>query len=1361
MLTKHVKHWLVVAAVLLCSIPVNAQVIASGSCGANLTWTLNYEGLLSIRGTGLMTDYSYYGGAPWNNYKSLVKDVKIEEGVTSIGAFAFKEHSIVSFHLPESIVRIGDYAFDESNITSIYITSVEAWCNISFYCSYPYCHSNPLKYASHLYLNGELITELIIPDTITEIKSYAFFGCHCLSSITIPKSVTDFGDRAFSLCSGELVVNCNIPSVSQEWFEDYAPFSDIRFSKIIFGDDVTTIGDYAIHGYDSNGISQGNLCSLVIGPNVTSIGYLAFSGCSLTKTIWKCGTLPDRYSQAIGKINYISNSSYSSYSDFKIYPYLSSMFEVEGVVYVPVNLSGERTCDVIDSKYNSSSSIINIGETVSYKNIALRVEEINPYAFCNNDYIEDVYIANNANVGSSAFFDCDKIQTVSAFNYGNIGRGAFSNCDNIQSVTIANQGDVEYQAFYDCDKIQTVAIANQGSIGNGAFRSCDALNSVNIAYLPESGEVEQSTIYTFADWTSTNHSDGSSSSETYTFTVEDGFSLFFEWAVSSEVDYDKLMVILDGVTILTKSGSISGSHSKILSAGEHTLVMQYAKDNSRSYGNDQAIISSIRVTNERNVISMVGRIGNDAFRDCVALSSVTLGSGVSALGSSAFKGCSSLETIILPENVLSVGNYAFEGCSKLMGFILPTSVTSVGYALFSGCNALENLIVAEGNTVYDSRNDCNAIVETVTNTLVAATNATTIPNSLTKIGEYAFNGCKEIVTISIPKEITTIGDYAFLGCSKLADVTIDDRSEPLTLGSNGSKALFADCPLNTVYIGGKITYDTSSNKGYSPFCGSTSLTTVTISSKEKEIYDYEFYGCTALKDVSIGHGVTTIGNYAFSNCSSLEKFAFGVSVNSIGTSAFAGCSKMTEIVSSAGTPPTCGSMALDDIDKWNCTLKVPTGYMEVYATADQWKEFLFVEDIVKVARHTITYYVDGEVYHSESLIYDETIVLPEAPTKEGHTFVEWGDIPTKMPDENLEVHALFTPNSYTVTFKANDVVLSSESLTYGSTIVAPAAPEVEGYTFVEWAGLLTAVPAHDVEFVAEYRENVYIVEGIILSQTNATLIKGETLTLIATVTPANATDTSISWSSSNTNVATVDNNGRVTAVASGNATITATANDGSGASASCEITIEQSHVDYVTITINQYGSGTYSSEYALDFSEVKVLKAYVATGYNHLTGEVTLLRVHTAEAGMGLLVKGTPGVSYEVPILESTADHTLNMLVATLEKTKVNGHSDDGVYANYKYTVVKEQSPEPLFYQFADGASLSAGKAYLQIPVAWLPDTGQKSLRYRFDEGETTDIEDEEIINHKSEIIYDLMGRRVLSPKKGEIYIINNQKVVY
>ena len=119
-------------------------------------------------------------------------------------------------------------------------------------------------------------------------------------------------------------------------------------------------------------------------------------------------------------------------------------------------------------------------------------------------------------------------------------------------------------------------------------------------------------------------------------------------------------------------------------------------------------------------------------------------------------------------------------------------------------------------------------------------------------------------------------------------------------------------------------------------------------------------------------------------------------------------------------------------------------------------------------------------------------------------------------------------------------------------------------------------------------------------------------------------------------------------------------------------------------------------------------------------------------------------------------------MVATLERTEVDSRSSDGVYANYKYTVDPAQNPdEPLFYPFVDDSHLSAGKAYLQIPVAWLPATGQKSIRYRFDEGETTDIEETTDDGQQTTVIYDLYGRRVVSPKKGEIYIINNQKIVY
>ena len=156
------------------------------------------------------------------------------------------------------------------------------------------------------------------------------------------------------------------------------------------------------------------------------------------------------------------------------------------------------------------------------------------------------------------------------------------------------------------------------------------------------------------------------------------------------------------------------------------------------------------------------------------------------------------------------------------------------------------------------------------------------------------------------------------------------------------------------------------------------------------------------------------------------------------------------------------------------------------------------------------------------------------------------------------------------------------------------------------------------------------------------------------------------------------------------------------------------------------------------------------------------MRVQTAEAGVGLFLKGEPG-EFVVPVIESTDEHSLNMLVGTLESTVVN--STDGEMSNYKFTIA-EGDTAPMFYPFEDNTTLSAGKAYLQIPTAWLPATAQKSVSIRFDEGETTDIDELKGENGKLKgesgdvkTVYDLQGRKVDTPSKG-IYIINGKKVI-
>lgn len=225
------------------------------------------------------------------------------------------------------------------------------------------------------------------------------------------------------------------------------------------------------------------------------------------------------------------------------------------------------------------------------------------------------------------------------------------------------------------------------------------------------------------------------------------------------------------------------------------------------------------------------------------------------------------------------------------------------------------------------------------------------------IGQYAFYGCSNLTSaimgkkdsstsegIFIGENIMGIGDYAFYDCKEIDNVIISDRREVLRLGSNGSNSLFSSCQLDSVYIGGDISYQTDKDHGYSPFYRNTYLRAIRITDKETEISENEFYGCTNLQSITIGDGVTSIGNRAFSGCLSLEHFAFGSHVKDIGQEAFSDCKAMKEITSKSATPPVCGDQALDDINKWECKLIVPKGCIGAYESADQWKEFFFKEE---------------------------------------------------------------------------------------------------------------------------------------------------------------------------------------------------------------------------------------------------------------------------------------------------------------------------------------------------------------------------------------------------------------------------------
>lgn len=584
-----------------------------------------------------------------------------------------------------------------------------------------------------------------------------------------------------------------------------------------------------------------------------------------TKAIWLTNTPPNGYTNLAGTINYVANDNYTQLSNIKVYKYLSSYFEVDGIVYVPVNPSA-RTCDAISCSYDSTTTSISIDETVSYKGIAMSVENVMPYTAYGQTTVKTLNLSPKCDIGDYAFYGCTGITNATISNEGSIGTSAFEGAmqsgDATLKVTIP--GVIEDRGFYGCANLKTAEI--------------------NIV----SGEdtEDSSAPLTFDDWTSTNTAHSSVSSKTYTFTVQGESTLSFDWWVSSEAGYDKLIVTLDGTAILEKSGDTSGTFTTTVGSGSHTLVVKYSKDGSYSNGQDKAKVSNIEVVGGGASASL--SIGHEAFRGCNNLSSITLGEGIK-----------------------SIGDYAFYGCSKLAEVTIPNKTTSLGEYCFSGNSLLANIDLGNG---------------------------------LKTIGQYCFSGCS-MPEISIPASVTSIGNYTFNNCSSLADVVIEDRTSELTLGSNGSSPLFASCPLDSVYIGGKIKYDTSSSSGYSPFYRNTSLRTIVISDTEEEIYNNEFYGCTSLKNVTMGDGVKKIGNWAFSGCSNLDYFNFGSGMQSIGDEAFSDCTNLTMLISYAEVPPTCGSMALDDINKWECVLRVPQNSLSAYQAADQWKEFFFIEDV--------------------------------------------------------------------------------------------------------------------------------------------------------------------------------------------------------------------------------------------------------------------------------------------------------------------------------------------------------------------------------------------------------------------------------
>ena len=293
------------------------------------------------------------------------------------------------------------------------------------------------------------------------------------------------------------------------------------------------------------------------------------------------------------------------------------------------------------------------------------------------------------------------------------------------------------------------------------------------------------------------------------------------------------------------------------------------------------------------------------------LKNVILSNNITMIPQCCFSQCSELEELNLPSALTNIQYAAFSGCVKLLRLDIPKNVSFINAQAFTSCQSLVEFTVDSENTTYDSRDNCNCIITTATNTLLAGGGWGTIPASVTSIGNYAFQNRRNlsgtvtipasvtsigsyafnasgIGTVTIPASVTSIADWAFQNCRYLGTVTFSTRSDNLTIGSS----VFSGCTnLSTISIPSTVT-----SMGTSIFNGCTKLATIIISANiSTAIGNSMFYGCSSLKAITIPSNVTTIGNSAFNGCTSLSEITIPNTITSIGTSAFNGCTNLVTV----------------------------------------------------------------------------------------------------------------------------------------------------------------------------------------------------------------------------------------------------------------------------------------------------------------------------------------------------------------------------------------------------------------------------------------------------------------------------------
>lgn len=962
----------------------------------------------------------------------------IPNGITVIGEGAFCGfEDITSFVIPNGIKQIGKEAFMGSGLTSIIIPqSVTVIGNDAF--SYTNLSSVELSSSIQTIGNnafaGTQLLSITIPEGVKEIGSHAFSDCYNLVSITIPSTVERLGyhfyernfyaydnsidvhikirqtnfDRIYSIINNidddyNSHVTLYVPVISFNHYMDYVnnyslscPFNDIRIgiwgrnvdgiyyqissnnnktATVVYGDyegavnipeNVVIDGiEYQVTGIDDAAFYNcNNITSITIPQSVTTIGKDAFYGTAWYNNqsdgIIYAGDIACGYKGEITSINLregtkgiadnafgncikltsiripssVTSIGQNAFSrDLQLdtlfwdsslsLRFITQNYQVQNTLKCVV--LGENMTMIEDEAFYECSCLDSIAFPKSLAYIGYHALYGTPwyekwYYSQSSDF---VYIGNVlfkykgsmedntsivipdgvTGISYDAFRDSRKLTSISIPNSVKyIGGHSFQGCSNLVSLSFPEgarliEGTSTYSypyeqgiSFANCAKLESISIPEGVTeIGEGAFYGCTALHKISIPSSVSSiffvepdpyGYYGSERRYNpFADCRNidTIHWNTNTSPQSLTWychgnlkyvEIGDSVTDICENAFSNAFKLTSIHIPANVSHI--GNGAFSGCY-ELKSITVDTDNKYYDSRNDCNAIIEKTSNTLLLGCKNTVIPDEIKAIGPLAFYYCNDITSITIPEGVTRIDSCAFMGCGQLSSIIIPSSVLSIGDQAFGYCVGLTSLNIPSNVSSIGQRAFYGCSQLTSITVDSGNMKYDSRNDCNAIIEKATSTLLTGSNNTVIPDGITHIGDGAFFSCKQLSSITIPNSVISIGDEAF----RFTGLSSISMSSNLT--SIGEMAFSGCYYLESFIIPESVTYI-----GAAAFEECHLLTSINIPKRVTAIYGYTFGGCSSLDTIVIPSNVTYIGDRAFANCDSLKSISFPSTITYIG-----------------------------------------------------------------------------------------------------------------------------------------------------------------------------------------------------------------------------------------------------------------------------------------------------------------------------------------------------------------------------------------------------------------------------------------------------------------------------------------------